>query len=595
MYYPEESIEEVRDKNDIVDVIGSVVALKKKGINYFGLCPFHSEKTPSFSVSREKQIYYCFGCGAGGNVISFVMNYENQTFPEAVKNLADRAGITLPERDIGEEGRKRARERERILSVLKEAASFYFKKLRSPEGREGMAYLRKRGLSPAVMQSFGLGYAGKGSEVCAHLKEKGFSDSEINASGLVIMDEKMGMRDRFSKRVIFPIMDVNSHVIGFGGRVMGDGQPKYLNSPETEVFNKGRNLYGLNAARRSRKKYMIACEGYMDVISLHEAGFTEAVASLGTALTREHANILKRYTVDIRLIYDSDTAGIKAALRAIPILREAGINSRVVNLKPCKDPDEFIRKYGPEEFEKRVENAENSLLFEIHIMEKEFDMNDPAGRTGFQQKLARRLGAIENEIERNNYTETLAAEYMIKDELLKRAVEQARLMGESPGMPEIMTVEKNEYRKPVKRGGSGSTDAQKLFLTILGDDHERVYPAVRPYIGPEDFSPGILRTTAEMLFDQLERKEFKVGAILSRFEDPEEQREAAEIFNTPLDPGLSNQEKESALTDLVIRIKKDSLKRQDEEDGKETDPIERTIREKKVLEKLEKMRIRYNG
>ncbi|MBR2187641.1 MAG: DNA primase, partial [Lachnospiraceae bacterium] len=288
MYYPEETVQEVCAANDIVDVVGQVVRLKRKGASYFGLCPFHNEKTPSFSVTPGKQIFYCFGCGAGGDVVSFVMNYENMTFPEAVKSLADRVGYHLPEVSLSEEGRARKREKERILAVLKEAASFYYKLLRSPAGENGMEYLKKRGIGDNIMQSFGLGYAGKKSGVTIFLKERGYSDNEINAAGLVYMDEKRGMRDRFFNRVIFPIMDVNNHVIGFGGRVMGDGEPKYLNSPETVIFDKGKNLYGLNAARKSRRGYMIACEGYMDVISMHQAGFTEAVASLGTAFTPDH-------------------------------------------------------------------------------------------------------------------------------------------------------------------------------------------------------------------------------------------------------------------------------------------------------------------
>ena len=597
MYYPEETIEEVRVKNDIVDVIGSVVHLKKKGVNYFGLCPFHNEKTPSFSVSPEKQIYYCFGCGSGGNVVSFVMNYENMTFTEAVKSLADRAGVVLPEGRPNVEESRKAKEKQRTLALLKEAASFYFKNLRSPEGRDGMAYLRKRGLSAETMQSFGLGYAGRDNGVCALLKEKGYTDQELNAAGLVYMDEKRGARDRFFNRVIFPIMDINNHVIGFGGRVMGDGQPKYLNSPETEIFNKRKNLYGLNRARKSRKKYMIACEGYMDVIACHEAGFTEAVASLGTAFTVEQAGILKRYTEEVRLIYDSDEAGVRAALRAIPILRNAGIKARVVKLSPCKDPDEFIRRFGAEEFGKRVEEAENSLSFEIHVMEKEYDLNDPGERTAFQQKLSKRLGAIGDEIERNNFTEAFAAEYLIKDDLLKRAVEQARLSGDTiAGAGETVEFGKTERKRDrADKERSGSIGAEKLFLTLLSDDPERIYPEIKPYIEPEDFSPGITGTAAKLLFEKFEKGVFKAGAVLNYFSDPEEQREAAEVFNTPLDESLSGTERENALTDLMIRIKKDSIRRMDEDESPGTDPIGRAIREKQILEKLERMRIRRNG
>ncbi len=595
MRYSEETIDRVRSGNDIVDVIGSCVQLKKKGASYFGICPFHNEKTPSFSVSPQKQIYYCFGCGAGGDVVSFLMEYENMSFPEALKSLADRAGITLPQRTESEEQGEAKRERERILSLLKDAATFYYNNLRSPEGKDGLDYFRKRGLGAQVLQSFGLGYAGKKNGVCDHLKEKGYSDEEINKAGLVYVNEKQGIRDRFFNRVIFPIMDPLNHVIGFGGRVLGNGEPKYLNSPETTVFNKGRQFYGLNIARKTRKKYFIICEGYMDVISMHEAGFTEAVATLGTAFTEEHAGVIRKFRKEARLIYDSDSAGEKAALRALPILKKAGIPSRVVNLKPCKDPDEFIRKMGAEEFEKRVENAENAFFFEIHALEKEYDLKDPEGRTKFQQSLAKRLAGIEDEIERNNYTEALASEYMIKDELLKRAVEGFVLTGishdETAADDPAGDVSYTAVRqKRIKE--TGGTGAQKYLLTIIGDDPDRVYPAVKPYIEPEDFTPGIMRMTAESLFGQLDSGIFNIAGIVGRFEDPTERREVAEIFNTTLDQDLSNTERENALTDLVIRIKRESFKRRDEENEFGEDLISRSIKEKKLLEKLETIRIK---
>ncbi len=589
MFYPDEIIEEVRLHSDIVDVVGQTVKLKRSGSGYKGLCPFHNEKTPSFSVVPSKQIYHCFGCGAGGDVFSFLMEYDNLTFSEAVKTLADRAGITLPEVSASDEDKARKREKDRVMAVLKDAASFFYNNLRSPAGKTGMEYFIKRGLKPEIMRSFGLGYAGKNNEVCAFLKEKGYTDSEINAAGLVYVDEKRGIRDRFFNRVMFPIMDVGNHVIGFGGRVMGDGEPKYLNSPETAVFEKSRNLYGLNEARRSRKGYLIACEGYMDVISLHQAGFTEAVASLGTAFTEEHARILRRYTEDVRLTYDSDDAGVRAALRAIPILKSAGISARIIHLEPYKDPDEFIKALGREEFQKRIDTAEQSLSFEIHIMERAHDLSDPGERTVFQQKMARRLSLLDDELERNNFTEALAAEYMMDSGMLKRAVESSRLFGPDPLETRSVRNAGKISDKKMTSEKSGLNEAQKLLLTMISDDPERVYPAVKPYIEADDFSEGMMRICAGELFKQIENKELKVGSIVGLFREPEEQRIAAEIFDTGLDNGLSNTEKEQALTDLIIRVKKESLKRQSFEN--EDDPISRTIKEKKVLEKLTRVRI----
>ena len=384
MYYAEDVIEEVRSRNDIVGVISEYVKLQRKGSSYFGLCPFHNEKSPSFSVSPDKQMYYCFGCGAGGNVFTFIQEYENYSFPEAMKFLAERAGITLPEKEYSQEERRAQDLRTRILNVNKMAAKYYYYQLRTENGRQAMEYLKNRCLSDETIRSFGLGYSNKYSnDLYLYLKKQGVSDELLRESGLMNVDERNGMYDKFWNRVIFPIMDVNNRVIGFGGRVMGDGKPKYLNSPETAVFDKSRNLYGLNVARTARKKSMLVCEGYMDVISMHQAGFKNSVASLGTALTTQHASLLKRYTDEVILTYDSDGAGIKAALRAIPMLKAAGISTRVLHMNPYKDPDEFIKTLGPEAFQERMDQAENSFLFEISILERDFDMHDPEGKTGF--------------------------------------------------------------------------------------------------------------------------------------------------------------------------------------------------------------------
>ena len=386
MFYPDELIEEVRSRNDIVDVISGYVHLQKKGANYFGLCPFHNEKSPSFSVSRSKQMYYCFGCGAGGNVFTFLMEYENDTFPEAVKALADRAGISLPEADESEEAKKEQSKRSRLLAINKEAAKYFYFQLRAKQGELGLNYLRERQLTDETIHRFGLGYANKtADDLVRYLKGKGFSEELIREAGLCNTDEKHGMYDKFWNRVMFPIEDINHRVIGFGGRVMGDGKPKYLNSPETPIFDKSRNLYGLNFARSSRKGNIILCEGYMDVIAMHQAGFNQAVASLGTAFTLGQAGLLKRYTKEVLLSYDSDGAGVKAALRAIGILKEAGLTGRVINLEPYKDPDEFIKNLGAEAFQERIDNAENSFLFEIRMLQREYDLNDPEKKTEFHR------------------------------------------------------------------------------------------------------------------------------------------------------------------------------------------------------------------
>ena len=364
-YYSDELIEEVRSRNDVVDVISGYVRLQKKGSTYFGLCPFHNEKTPSFSVSPGKQMYYCFGCGAGGNVFTFMMQYENFTFQEAMQSLADRAGIELPKQEMSAAQREAADRRSKLLEINKAAAKYFYTLLRSPQGAHALRYFEERRLSKETMQHFGLGYSNKFSDdLYQYLKKQGYEDNLLKDSGLVSIDERRGGHDKFWNRAMFPIMDANNRVIGFGGRVMGEGEPKYLNSPETMIFDKSRNLYGLNFARTSRRPHILLCEGYMDVIALHQAGFDNAVASLGTSFTSGHANLLKRYTKEVYLTFDSDGAGVKAALRAIPILKEAGLTAKVINMRPYKDPDEFIKALGAEEYQKRIDEAENSFMFE---------------------------------------------------------------------------------------------------------------------------------------------------------------------------------------------------------------------------------------
>lgn len=414
MFYSEDLVEQIRQGNDIVNLISSYVKLQKKGNNYMGLCPFHSEKTPSFSVSQSKQMYHCFGCGVGGNTFTFVMEYENYSFVEALRFLANRAGISLPELEYSAEAKQQADLKSRLLEINKEAAKYYYYQLKTPNGQTAYQYLRNRNLSDELITRFGLGYSKKTSnDMYYYLKELGYEDSVLKESGLISFDESRGVYDKFWNRVMFPIMDVNNRVIGFGGRVMGDGMPKYLNSPETKLFDKSRNLFGLNFARLSRKKNILICEGYMDVIALHGAGFTNTVASLGTAFTGLQANLLKRYTDEVLIVYDSDEAGTKATLRAIPILKEAGLSIKVVDMEPYKDPDDFIKALGSEEFQKRIDHAMNSFYYEISVLERNYNLQDPEEKTKFFNETAKKLLVFREEIERNNYIEAIANRYYI--------------------------------------------------------------------------------------------------------------------------------------------------------------------------------------
>ena len=592
MRYSDDIIEEVRQKNDIVDVVSQYVKLTRKGSSYFGLCPFHNEKTPSFSVTPGKQMYYCFGCGAGGNVFNFIMEYENYTFGEALKHLADRAGVELPKIEYSREVREKAQERAELLEINKQAAQYFYYQLRTEKGAQGYQYLTGRGLSEETMRKFGLGYSDKfGGGLYQFLKSKGYGDDRLRESGLFNVDERHGMYDKFWNRVIFPIMDVNNRVIGFGGRVMGDGKPKYLNSPETKIFDKSRNLYGLNVARTTRRKYLILCEGYMDVISMHQAGFTNAVASLGTALTSGHASLLKRYTQEVLLLYDSDEAGVRAALRAIPILREAGVNSRVVNLRPYKDPDEFIKNLGAEAFEERLEQASDSFMFRISIAESEFPMEEPQGQNRFFERCAEMLLELKDELERNLYIEAIVKKYRgqygISVEDLRKRVNTLALKG-TPAERRIQP-KKSQEGAPKKKKDSASDQAQKLMLTWIVT-YPKIFDKVAQYLTPEDFVVPLYREVARMLFSQREEGEVNPARLLNSFTDSEEQREVASLFNATIHLETPK-EQDQAFADTLLRIKTESLAERNR-NWNPTDMagLQEIIKAKKELEELGRKR-----
>lgn len=589
MYYSDEIIEEVRSRNDIVDVISSYVKLQKKGSSYFGLCPFHNEKSPSFSVSRGKQMYYCFGCGAGGNVFTFLMEYENYTFQEALKYLADKAGVELPETEYSAQAKERADLKAILLEINKIAAQYFYVQLKSSKGKAGLSYLKRRELSDDTIKAFGLGYSNKYSDdLYRYLKERGYKDEMIAKAGLISIDERHGAHDKFWNRVMFPIMDVNSRVIGFGGRVMGDAKPKYLNSPETLIFDKSRNLYGLNRARSTRKPYFLLCEGYMDVISLHQAGFTNAVASLGTALTPGHASLIKRYVKEVYLTYDSDEAGTKAALRAIPILKDVGITAKIIRMEPYKDPDEFIKNLGAEAFEERIGRARNGFMFSLEILERDYDMHSPEGKTDFMREVARRLGEFEEEIERNNYIEAVAQAYHVGYEELRKLVVKTAVQ---QGLAKPVSRPK-QTRKEKKE--DGNITSQKVLLTWLIED-ENIFSQICKYISPEDFTGDIYRTVASILYEQYEKQQVNPAQIMNHFTDEEEHREVASLFHTKIKELTTLGEQEKALKETIIRVKNHSI----EEAARNLAPtdiagLQRLMEAKRQLQDLEKLHISIN-
>lgn len=561
MYYSDDIVEEVRMKNDIVDVISGYVKLQKKGSSYFGLCPFHNEKSPSFSVSRQKQMYYCFGCGAGGNVFTFVMEYENYSFVEALKFLADRAGVELPEAEYSKEEKERRDLKQILLDMNKLAAKYYYAQLISENGKAAHEYLTKRGLDEGTIRQFGLGYSNKYSnDLYQYLKMKGYNDEQILKAGLINADEKHGAYDKFWNRVMFPIMDTNNRVIGFGGRVMGDAKPKYLNSPETMIFDKSRNLYGLHCARTSRKPYFLICEGYMDVISMHQAGFTNAVATLGTALTAGHASLIKRYVNEVYLTYDSDEAGTKAALRAVPILKEAGISAKVIRMEPYKDPDEFIKNLGAKAFEDRIAKARNGFMFGLEMLERDYDMQSPEGKTAFFREAAKRLGEFEEEIERNNYIEAVAKTYRIGYEELKKLVQRTAVQS---GLASMAVRPKAVTGKP-KEKEDGYKKSQKVLLTWMLEG-KNIFAQIKRYITPEDFSTELYKKVAALLYEQYQQGEVNPAKIMNQFTDEEEHREVASLFHTRLKEIKTKEEQEKALKETLLRVKIHSIEKSAQE------------------------------
>ncbi len=560
MFYPDEIIEEVRLHNDVVDVIGEYVHLQKKGSSHFGLCPFHNEKTPSFSVSKDKQMYYCFGCGAGGNVFSFIMAYENFSFVEAVKHLAERARIELPEPEVSEEVKKAINYKQRLYDANRLAARYYYMLLRKEIGKHALTYLEQRRLSPEIMKQFGLGYASQfRDDLYKHLQKQGFSNQELLDCGLLLEDKKRQGEyyDRFFNRVMFPIFDVHGKVIAFGGRVMGDGQPKYLNSPETKLFDKSRNLYGLNIARKSRENYMIVVEGYMDVIALHQAGFDNAIASLGTAFTSGHGQLIKRYVDEVVIAFDSDGAGVNAALRSIPILKSAGLIVRVLNMETAKDPDEFIQNQGIEAFNELLKHATASFMFESKQLSKRFDLTDPEYKTRFSDEVAKKLLTIEGKIERDNYLEAIVAEYkMSKNGLYELMAKHGNNVGIAQREPNVLSKELKSGSH--KKREEGTILAQKQLLAIIVSNY-KIFTHIKDIIQPEYFTQDTLQKVAYIVFDIYNTKqEIEPADVMRRFTQIEDQKMIANIFSEELK--VENQQQlEKLLNDTIRKIKGDYL------------------------------------
>ena len=601
MYISKELKDEIVSKNDIVDVISEHVSLKRSGSDYVCCCPFHNEKTPSFHVSRERQRYKCFGCLTGGGVITFLMKYENMTFPEAVKSLADRAGVDMPERELTAEEKQRISRREKLYEINLAAAGYFHYILKSPRGKVGYDYFKERGFTDETIQNFGLGFADVyRDDLYKYLKSKGYSNELMRDAGLVKFDEKYGPSDMFWNRVIVPITDMGNNVVAFGGRVLGDAKPKYLNTKETDVFNKSRNLFAMSTAKNKCRRGIILCEGYMDVIAMHQAGFENSTASLGTAFTDGQASIIKKYTTDVYLAYDSDAAGTNAAMKAISILRKYDMSQKVIDLRPHKDPDEFIKAEGREAFEDRIKNAMNGRLFEINYISGSYNMDDPEEKTKFMKAAGKLLAGIDDKVERTNYIEKVATQYYLDKEVLRGIVSEIGLAGLGQrnladtiieDVPEVIDNRaRREARSSVQesQGKDNPYEEKEMYLLTILANNEELIGKLDGVVNEEDFTEGITSEVAKLLYEQYRSTgRTDTATIISDFEDLESQEKVSRILTSDFDFDTTPSAMEKILNDLIIKVKTNNIDKK-LKSGSGTNRIQ-LAQEK---EKIKKLRIK---
>lgn len=579
MAFPENFITELTDRNDIVDVVSSYVRLgKKSGSNLFGLCPFHSEKTPSFSVSPDKQIYHCFGCGKGGGVINFVMEVENLSFPEAVEFLAKRAGMAMPEESNDRESRKRAR----MLALNKEAARFFHSQLATPAGNVACEYMRRRRLSPATARNFGLGFApDTWSSLTDAMHEKGFTDFELADAGLVRRGKNGGVYDTFRNRLMFPVIDVRGNVIGFSGRILGDGEPKYMNSPETLVFNKSRNLFALNLAKKSKCGYIILSEGNIDVASLHQAGFDSAVASLGTSLTPEQARLISRYTDQVIIAYDNDGAGIKAAQRAIGILEKLELKVKVLRLEGAKDPDEFIKLKGPEAFRKLLEGSENQIDYRLRSVTDKYDLSVDEQKVAFLKEATELVAKLPGAVERQVYAMRVAAMAGVPENVVASEVERRRKRLLSSARKAEDKQQARVDRAPPTGGRAiryqdpASAAAEEGLIRLLYLEPELIREPGLPR--PEDFSAQELGHIYSALLERLRRGEAVNTSTLGEALSGEEMSLLVSLLQKPEKLSRGRQ----SLHDYINKIKE---RREESAQASDLRALANKYREKKGYE-----------
>lgn len=515
--YSEELIEEIKNSNDIVDVISQYVNLKRSGRNFFGLCPFHKEKSPSFSVSPDKQIFHCFGCGAGGNVIHFISKIENADFKEAIGILANRAGIELPTLNNYEDN-KTALLKSKVYEINQIAAEFYHQNLYKPTSKIGQEYIKKRKLDNRTLKSFLIGYSGNFDELYRILKQKGFTEEEILASSLVNKKDDGKYIDRFRKRVMFPIQDTRNKVIAFGGRVTDDSKPKYINSPENIVYSKGRHLFGLNVAKRGELKNIIIVEGYMDAISLYQRGITNVVASLGTALTEAQGRLLRRYSERVTIGYDSDGAGQAATLRGLEILQNIGCDVRILQISGAKDPDEYVIKYGPEIFLKCVEQAISLVEFKVKMLKQSLNLDNINDKIKFLNQVAKILSNVTNSIERELYVEKIANEYNVSKEAIYGEVNKLIYTKNTGEKTLEKPIVKKEIKKEKQEIDSSTTKRENLIIYLLINYPQESYKKIKSVISENNMKLEENQKILKKMYEEIEKGNINID-ILNYFEE----------------------------------------------------------------------------
>ena len=553
--YSEELIDEIRNSNDIVDIISQYVILKRSGRNFFGLCPFHKEKTPSFSVSPDKQIFHCFGCGAGGNVIHFISKIENVDFKESLEILADRAGIKLPTLENNVDS-KRLELKEKVYEINKLVAMYYHETLYKPQAKPAQEYVKKRKLDNKALKEFCIGYAENANVLYKLLKEKGFTEEEILASDLVI---KKGNNyvDRFKNRLIFPIQDIRNRFIAFGGRVLDNSLPKYINSPENIVYSKARNLYGLNVAKNTKTRKLIIVEGYMDTVSLHQRGIDNVVASCGTALTEAQGRLLRKYAEKVIISYDSDSAGQAATLRGLEILNNLGCDIRILQMEGAKDPDEYVIKYGNGRFNDLVENAISLVEFKIKVLKKGLNIENTNDKIKFMNEIAKILGGVDNKIEQEIYIDKISSDYNISKEAIYAQINK----NEYSNNKGAKILESSSIRKPtIKRQGKEINPElekrENIIISLLIDGGEEVYNKIKDIINPNDFKSEANQKIMRRLYEEFEKGNSNINSLVDMFADDEQ---VVNALTEIMADDYEIEDNKKALDDVINNYQKEKL------------------------------------